>query len=44
MLAGALARDGPFRPGRAARIAPGTVLTPLIATVCPEAAAADLAR
>ena len=45
MLADALARGGPFRPGRAVEIASGTgLLTPLIAQVWPEVAAVDLSR
>ena len=43
VLADALARGGPFRPGRAVEIASGTgLLTPLIAQVWPEVAAVDL--
>ncbi len=43
VLADALARGGPFRPGRAVEIASGTgLLTPLIAKVWPEVAAVDL--
>ncbi|HEX2823598.1 MAG TPA: hypothetical protein VHO07_26060 [Streptosporangiaceae bacterium] len=43
VLAGALARGGPFLPGRAVEIASGTgLLTPLIAAVWPEVAAVDL--
>ncbi len=43
VLADALARGGPFRPGRAVEIASGTgPLTPLIAQVWPEVIAVDL--
>jgi len=43
VLADALARGGPFRPGRAVEIASGTgLLTPLIAAVWPEVVALDL--
>ena len=43
VLADALARGGPFRPGRAVEIASGTgLLTPLIAQVWPEVIAVDL--
>ena len=43
VLADALARGGPFRPGRAVEIASGTgLLTPLIAQVWPEVVAVDL--
>ena len=43
VLADALARGGPFRPGRAVEIASGTgLLTPLIAEVWPEVIAVDL--
>ena len=43
VLADALARGGPFLPGRAVEIASGTgLLTPLIAAVWPEVAAVDL--
>ena len=43
VLADALARGGPFRPGRAVEIASGTgLLTPLIAAVWPQVAAVDL--
>ena len=43
MLADALARGGPFRPGRAVEIASGTgLLTLLIAQVWPEVIAVDL--
>ena len=43
VLADALARGGPFRPGRAVEIASGTgLLTPLIAAVWPEVVAVDL--
>lgn len=43
VLADALARGGPFRPGRAVEIASGTgLLTPLLAGVWPEVAAVDL--
>jgi SAM-dependent methyltransferase len=45
VLADALARGGPFRPGRAVEIASGTgLLTPLIAQVWPEVVAVDLSR
>ncbi len=45
VLADALARGGPFRPGRAAEIASGTgLLTPLIQQVWPDVAAVDLSR
>jgi SAM-dependent methyltransferase len=43
VLADALARGGPFRPGKAVEIASGTgLLTPLIAQVWPEVVAVDL--
>ena len=43
VLADALARGGPFLPGREVEIASGTgLLTPLIAAVWPEVAAVDL--
>jgi SAM-dependent methyltransferase len=43
VLADALARGGPFRPGQAVEIASGTGLrTPLIAAVWPEVVAVDL--
>ena len=43
VLAGALARGGPFGRGRAVEIASGTgLLTPLIAAVWPRVAAVDL--
>ena len=43
VLADALARGGPFRPGRAVEIASGTgPLTLLIAAVWPEVVAVDL--
>lgn len=43
VLADALARGGPFPPGRAVEIASGTgLLTPLITAVWPEVAAVDL--
>jgi len=43
VLADALARGGPFQPGRAVEIASGTgLLTPLIAAVWPQVAAVDL--
>lgn len=45
VLADALARGGPFRPGRVAEIASGTgLLTPLIQDVWPELVAIDLSR
>jgi hypothetical protein len=45
VLADALARGGPFRPGRAVEIASGTgLLTPLIAAVWEPVIAVDLAR
>jgi SAM-dependent methyltransferase len=45
VLADALARGGPFRPGRAVEIASGTgLLTPLIQQVWPDVAAVDLSR
>jgi SAM-dependent methyltransferase len=43
VLADALARGGPFPPGRAVEIASGTgLLTPLVAQVWPQVAAVDL--
>jgi SAM-dependent methyltransferase len=43
VLADALARGGPFQPGRAVEIASGTgLLTPLIERVWPQVAAVDL--
>lgn len=45
VLADALARGGPFRPGRAVEIASGTgLLTPLIAAVWRQVVAVDLSR
>jgi SAM-dependent methyltransferase len=45
VLADALARGGPFRPGRAVEIASGTgLLTPLIQDVWPAVVAVDLSR
>jgi hypothetical protein len=45
VLADALARGGPFRPGRAVEIASGTcLLTPLIRSVWPAVVAVDLSR
>jgi ubiquinone/menaquinone biosynthesis C-methylase UbiE len=45
VLADALARGGPFRPGRAVEIASGTgLLTPLIREVWPAVVAVDLSR
>jgi SAM-dependent methyltransferase len=45
VLADALARGGPFRPGRAVEIASGTgLLTPLIAAIWQPVVAVDLAR
>jgi SAM-dependent methyltransferase len=43
VLADALARGGPFRPGRAVELASGTgLLTPLIAAVWRQVVAVDL--